>query len=772
MPRAIAFGLLSLLLAGAALLLMWSEPDAGDSRRVAATTDATAHEARPSLATRVADPPAGGDEADDAAETESPGELAPWVHFRVLVLSAATDQPIPQARVERESGVLFGLTDEQGHWKTEFGSTSGMTVRIRKEGYLSLLRHIGLGEVQLLHLQPGVDLAGRVVAAGTGVPIPRAQVRAWDRDSMLEIDAVKSTDALGRFAFDAVRKDVPLDLVVCAPGRVPKTTRVVPGGPTRELTVSLEAGGTVEGIVRRWDGSPGAGLALHIVRSDASTAVPHPDAVSSLAHEFALPRDRTAPDGHYRIQGVASEIEFEVVVQLSEQFAARSAPFRIERAGEVVRRDIHAPAPASLLVTLTYGDGTKVEHAHVVLRDRFGHYDPPEGESSRAAWTFPEMTPGNYEVGVFVIGGRLTWHGVALLPGAHAERRITLGRGLALEGEVVGPAGKPVPKALVWWVSDGGDGFAQADEAGHFRFDGLQPSKGRLVIRESEAGAGEVPLADAYLDDVLPGGTSLRVILLPFGWIRGRIPALPAGTQVPGEVVSARSAGPACLTIGEHGAFELPVSVTEQPFLLVLRPSGLTPLLLDFDAVLPETSIDVGSVPLDPGFALAARVEDERGKPLHGARVGVAAMWGGADRTDSAGCLRLEHLPRRAFAVKVEHDSYPLHAFAVDGTAVPAAGEHAVVWVLGPGGRVEGRVRREAGEAVAGIGIRAVPTWESSYDPDHEQLCVETEADAEGRWHLRLQPGAWRILAEGWHKGEARVDVKARESVEVELPIR
>jgi hypothetical protein len=105
----------------------------------------------------------------------------------------------------------FGLkpvfTDERGRFRLENATpdVGDYSIEVKAAGIMAERTKLRFGsQPQTIRLKPGRTLAGRVVEAGTGYPIPKAEVRALDFDTHKLPMLTTHTDADGGFSFSSL----------------------------------------------------------------------------------------------------------------------------------------------------------------------------------------------------------------------------------------------------------------------------------------------------------------------------------------------------------------------------------------------------------------------------------------------------------------------------------------------------------------------------------------------------------------------------------------
>jgi hypothetical protein len=261
-----------------AALLLWWRPEEKSTPAARAVDTGSAASASSSAGRSSASAQAPG----TPPSLEAPAHLSAGT-FRIRVLAAG--RPLAGARVQ---AYLQGADNGTGQmpWRRVGEGTSGAdgTVRLSAgpgfyllsasaQGHAPARREVDRpsGEAETvveLSLPVGVELRGRVIAAGRGEPVPLAEVslhpytqavRAWvEAVTLPEESAAATSDPQGRFTFSGLAPG-RYSLTAVAPGFSQRSMRVVTVPFTGELEVTLWASSFLEGFVLGDDGKPVAG---------------------------------------------------------------------------------------------------------------------------------------------------------------------------------------------------------------------------------------------------------------------------------------------------------------------------------------------------------------------------------------------------------------------------------------------------------------------------------------------------------------------------------
>ncbi|MEM9799826.1 MAG: sigma-70 family RNA polymerase sigma factor [Planctomycetota bacterium] len=366
-----------------------------------------------------------------------------------------------------------------------------------------------------------------------------------------------------------------------------------------------------------------------------------------------------------------------------------------------------AGSTGTLIVEVVRADGAPVPGVHV--RPRPVHdASRPRGVRTNAAGraTFEGLAPGTVEI----VSDRLRARRRDIVVGRTIVERCVAPMG-RLSGEVVDPAGRPVPDAVIWlaptaagWLFDGAWVVASVDESEAARSD----ARGRFsidVVGEAELlfsrAAGyerSAPLRLARVtdrDDVrvrLPGAGGVLA-----GCVTDASGAPAASAEVtldPPSNVDRPTPRRTTLTDGD-GRFRFSGAALGERRLHVDAAGDSTRLV---EAAVPDDDL---RIELGPGRRLSGRVLTVDGGAA--SNVEVVATWGdrGSSRaavTDEEGTFALGGLPRSPLQLRAQER-------AADGAAarvqIDEAHEASVVLQLAPYNRLRGSVRDAAGHPLS-----------------------------------------------------------------------
>jgi len=440
--------------------------------------------------------------------------------LRGEVVSDQGGQPVGGGRVRVFHGdwVAELFVDEQGAFTFD-------ELVPGEIGLLALPERAAIGRYKRFEVEPGGELearllvarglsiAGRVIDARTGAPIPGASVRTNPGSSKRA-----RADAGGRYLLEGVEPERPALLLATARSYA-SAQRTADPERTTEMDFELEPGVAAVGRVIDAAGAPvgAAHVLAWAVRHDPGI---EPDHVAT----------QSAADGSFRLEGLSRELGYELLVRAagrgSEVFAV---PDLAACEATLELGELRLAEPALLAGRVVDAGGAGVRAGLSLLAAD----DGPHGGSFLAYRPFYSDAEGRFALGD-VAPGRYTlrawWDGRELLDGyelalAPGERRTELvlqvASGLAIRGAVFDGAGRAVPDVMVYATREDGDrsqplgSNATTDARGWFLLDGLAPGAHRLSASREEPGENGFALESAWLSGVEPEGVPLEIVLRP-----------------------------------------------------------------------------------------------------------------------------------------------------------------------------------------------------------------------------------------------------------------
>ncbi len=424
---------------------------------------------------------------------------------------------------------------------------------VRAPGRAPVLRggvRPGDGDLRIV-LHPGTRLRGRV-RDGSGAPCAGARVRAVLRFPGVAADLggfETRTDELGAYSFEGLPAvDGTVQARFHGSSSEPAAVSLPPGPGEVERDLLVEAGPSLEGVVRGTEGLPLEGIVV---------------GARNLATGRG-PSATTDAEGRFVLRGldpVPHELDAADPGALRLPAAPRTAT-PPERGIEIAMAPNPAPPAGATFRVVDAGGGAVTAVRTLTFREG----DPvPAGSGSLRAdasglFRTGRLRRGNWRIDLRCAGGTGTTGPFAVEPGEFADLgTIRLSPGASVRGRILDPSGTPSPGARV--VADDGSlaepGAVAAD--GTFELRGLPAGAGR--IRILLAGC-EVRAADWAAG---PGGTAdlgdLR-LRAATGAVRGTVrsrsgrPVGGAGIRIAPWGDLGRGADERRIAAGPDGRFE------------------------------------------------------------------------------------------------------------------------------------------------------------------------------------------------------------------------
>ncbi|MBA2538657.1 MAG: carboxypeptidase regulatory-like domain-containing protein [Deltaproteobacteria bacterium] len=228
------------------------------------------------------------------------------------------------------------------------------------------------------------------------------------------------------------------------------------------------------------------------------------------------------------------------------------------------------------------------------------------------------------------------------LAGGDRSIELALAQNGVIAGVVVRKSGEPVEGAQVYAALEGADdvsshlldnNLALADSSGAFAFHGL--SAGRYQLRAKPPGTQHdafVLAADETHASV--GDTAVRIVV-------------PIGGSIKGKVAFADGRAPTTFAIDlggwdssipvstRDGTFEV-ASIPPRSYRFTVRGLGFTERALPAVEIVANTTVDLGTIIVEPGRSVSGRVVDTAGRPVVGATVSAGPLlWGTGSKTST-----------------------------------------------------------------------------------------------------------------------------------------
>jgi uncharacterized GH25 family protein len=635
---------------------------------------------------------------------------------------------------------------EAGPWKV-VAEAEGLAPR---EIRLLLVEETGLPAVEL---RPDARLEVRVTDEA-GNPVPGARVRAAAASPSPPGPApawrtpvrVARTDARGAAVLPRVEGEALL-VQAGAEGRPPAEAREVRTGSVR---LRLPAG--VSRRVRVLDATGASPLAGVLVQ----------------VGEHRWPVGRTAADGLFSIP-LAPDRQEKVLLTAED---GRRLEASIGPPGKNGPEPLPLRLPALGLRKGRTGFGQVVDRmekpvagARVVLRPMPGARPAGPNAPLREAATGPDgrfelrdLPPGRYELTARRQGyAPLTVPGLRVPPGSGSTDlgTVILRAGVAVEGRVVDPQGRPVPEAEVRVAPAGGLPAAPGpgDEPsppvltgpdGSFRIEDRRPGETvDLGVRRP----GYAPASAPGLR--IPREQPVRIVLQPTATVEGST-VETGGAPVPGALVLILPSNPVHPTrqarSDENGLFRIE-DVTPGSFeIRATAPGRQEARLANLEVRAGQELQDVEIV-LAPGAVLAGRILSPTGQPVSGAEVSLLPegsasplLSAGATLSDEQGRYRLERLSPGTHTVKAVYEGYRPAQRRLD----VREGGNTLDLTLEPGATLGGHVVDPLGAPVAGARVFLRPP------PGEDPRGLPSDTSGpDGAFTLTgLADGSYRLFAE------------------------
>ncbi len=581
-------------------------------------------------------------------------------------------------------------------------------------------------------------LAGRVVSTLSGQPVAGALVWAAD------IGRFQRTAADGAYKLSAVPgRELPVTAM--AAGFLQRQANwLVKGGERRAPTLALEPAFTAAGVVVDEQGKPVAGVEVKArtqpgsrnrdywqsggnARTSAAGRFRIPRLAGVVAHQLRLTRKGYAPataDVPPAEPGQPAS-ELRIVLRKGRTAFGRvvdPGDKPVAGAGVVLQLE---PPTGSMIRIMIGSDGSNRFEATADANGRF---------------ELPDLPPGTFNLTASGSGfAPASVPGLSIPSGAGSTDlgTVTLVRGVALEGYVTGPDGKPVEGAQVSVVEASGDPVAALARGrelpmavtsldGFFRVEDRRAGESVDVeVRRSGYAKGSAPGVQ------VPSEEPVRIVLRPSSAMEGRT-VDPDGKPVPGARISLSPVAPAAIgrgiavftaessrqgSSGDDGSFRIE-DVPPSSYELRAEAAGREAASMTNLEVRSGEDLLGVQVVLPPGAILEGRVLAPGGRPLPGARVslvqseaamGVTRFGTAPARADGDGRYRLDGVAPGTRLFRAEGEGFREKVRELE----VRAGENALDFELEGGAEITGRVVDDDGTPVAAAEVTLHEGWNS-----------------------------------------------------------
>lgn len=712
----------------------------------------------------------------------------------------ATPPPVP--------GAVVIATDEDGERGRATTGADGVarlaglaageyTVRVEADRFVDEEKEVSVEEGEpatvSVALSPGVPFDGTVLDDETGKPLGGATIAVEARGSVGGFTSAEfrapyaraQSDAEGRFHVRGVPEGKVATVEASARGYASGafSLRILGGQVTpAPVVVRLVRGGSIRGVVRTPQGKPVPDATVYVVPAASPELRSNPRGwrVSSSGEREQAVTATSGPDGSFRVEGLPLDDTY-VAVAEAEGFArsSESPELTLSKAKREAEVELTVRAAPVLVVKLVDLAGKPVlEKAKVEVGASFMTKKKKETPDNGNSYRFLDVEPGEQPIHVESPSFRDAWAKAVLEAGKETVVTVRLDPGLTLSGVTVDEEGKPVAGAHVGVKTVGGedpspDGWTsvpifgrtvESDAAGRFTVRGLSPKEA-----EVEAFGFRGPEKDSYRTTtpvrVKPPATDVRLVLVRWGSAVVRL-VTPDGKPYtgPATVMNGKkrvSSGGSSRTIVD--GLIVVTSLEEAEYELDVYLRDYLNVRLEYQGRL-RTRLDLGTVTLDPGIAVAGRVVDLVGVPVPGARVSGGES-GGA--SDAKGAFVLEHESRGKGRITARAEG-----FVEAGVDVVVEPGLAPVEIRLPRGALVKGVLQDADGAPSSEDLFV---WRMT--ADGKRLDDEEEIVSPGRkgtFSQRLPAGVYRIVARASEGGEPPVlaDVTVKEGETRELVLK
>lgn len=489
-------------------------------------------------------------------------------------------------------------------------------------------------------------------------------------------------------------------------------------GEVRRLEIVLELGKTLAGRVLDQHGKPVA---------DVRIALGAEEAVSRPRNQWSDAEPLTDSEGRFSISKASRSV---TLVRTDSWRLLRQGQASVAGPGDRHDLVLRVERGVSIEGRVRWPDGAAVEEFRVVAYGASG----VRGTIGSAGHFRIEVPAGRQRLELLAErDGIVGTAEVEVEPhAAPLDLVLESGSTLELRGTVVDLQDRPMPTFRVYAsLYPKPASISHEGSEGRFRLVGLSPGRWFVSVR-----AEGHQRADQRVDVPLPPGEELRFVLPASTWITGQVldaasrPVARAWVGDEREASMASHWAPDGQTSDANGRFR--IELTWPSGRLVAKANGHAPS----EPVSFEGGAEGVVLRLREACRVEGRVLDERGRPVAGARVGVASLFPLRPvSSDAHGNFVLDDLPPGPAQLTA---SDPERSGTYASASIALAPGHATTcelrFVALDPVRLSGRITR------AGQPLAARLHWSA---PSFYRTC---ESGADGRFELELQsPGEWSV---------------------------
>jgi protocatechuate 3,4-dioxygenase beta subunit len=711
-----------------------------------------------------------------------PGSSAPLA-LRVRVDDAVAHLPVSGARVLRwredrdQSELAVTGLDGAAILPNE---CSVSRFAVSAPGYCTEFREDdGTNEEMRFYLVKGRVLSGRVLSATSGTAVEGATVYSWRVEAGLgglrEADLPQVTRMDGRFEIAAPSTGETMKLLVAKMGYEHVVTQVREDTP--EFEVRLGGGGSVCGRVTDEQGRPARGIDVFLLRpgdrvpgrlESRTRPLVSPLAIRSLTH-VAITNDQ----GCYEVTGIPVSadgmVRRVIAARCQDGRESRSSEFALLQRGDIVTRDVSFGALGRVTVELERV--TTLGSAQVRVSAQGSMLEAVQDAAPLVS--FDGLSPGPYNVTLTRndCAGEPVYSTTAIVTADSVTRVSFAPRDEILAGLVLDSAGAPVAGAVIRYYSEDKEsrlsvaGHSATNVAGRFVLGGLRRMAGDLYVSVARASADtehslEALQTAALMSDVVPGSADV-VVRLRDTQVIGRFTVLPTRPVRVHWTTGSRT-GSARLVWDDEGRFSFQPTATDRSLCLWLVTEESAPMPFDRATMPAHGELDLGEIAFSEGITARGRIVTENGAAVTGAELVCSDPWLASEiRVKADGTFTVERVPIRPLSLSARISERTWWHMLADP-------RYPIHFTIGPWSSVSGLV---VGSGGAGIHrARVTFRWSAPDGMTRSPLAVVL-TDAEGRFSMQLQSGAWRIRAEaeGRESQQVAMDVGVAEAASVTL---